>query len=311
MVNSKFVNNDLPKEVLSEEKYKKTARKINKVGKCIVFIGGGIGLCLIIIGLVMKSNQHGVDLNRNADQSLIESSNEFRAAKEKLAEQQQIVADLESGAAVIKAESDLDAATAKRKELNAKVEAEKIEITQKYDDAWYGLDPFKQDDQIDEIRAKLKTIDDKYRFELQESAKNVRTAETALRSARDGVTSAIKERLQSAEQSVQSAISWAENKMKSENAKTLMIFVAIGAPLTMFSLMIGGILLLISRQREISAHMAQAAIPVAGERMVKMSAYTGEAMSNVVDSLDESGALDKIAKTGAKFMGRSTDEKNT
>ncbi|MDR0957500.1 MAG: hypothetical protein LBM09_02920 [Candidatus Nomurabacteria bacterium] len=277
-----MINNDYPTGVTSEQKYQKASGKLKTAAFCVW------GVALLIAGIIVFSN-----LAKSASYD-----GQINDVKAKMAGIDQKITD---------ANKKLTDTEEEWQDLKDEYE-DKLEEGLEELDAQYG-DPRPSDAKYKEKQNALKNLEEKYSTSTSSDNYEEYYGSGVFGGKKGKVTKIEKEisDLESEKRNIEyKELSPLEGKKNSVGHGN---FFAI-APL-MFGGMIGLMLFMTSKQRHIAAYQAQSMAPVAGETMVKMSGYAGEAMSNVVDSMDKSGALDKIAKMGVKMQNKTMDEMNT
>jgi len=267
-----MIQNDLPTEVLTEEKYQAQKKKLKTIALCLIGAGVAISLTIGIIGF-LNSDAHTAGRKRSDFEQLLQ---EEEAAF--LANYETVKSDAET--------------------LATKIDQEKRAIVADYDLLSYS--------QISsDERLELKRVDQKHQSEIKAMQKEVsnlgfgvdfRCGETSMCEIHDPFNRAEKfeidkngsEKLRQLETDAKHSEFFSSSSLPAVIIPALIPLVMLGS--------IGFMLLLMAHQRNIAAFGAQGTLPVASEGIGKLT-----------KSLDDNGTLDIIAETGAKMMAKSAD----
>ena len=276
------IDNDLPKNILSEEKYQSNKKKIKGIAFGCIILGITISLILVVVNLMGNIDAE----NDYADEQI---------KYEQLLNQEKTAFEEKNRAALEKAETLIE-------EINIEsfAVADDASISEFDRHSAYSKIDRKYAAQISEVNAELPSgcsVTGSAIFSYELFGNDCSAPEFKI--FFDG-SKKLKE--------LDTELARSSNKKAGDLFLTPKLLASFFPLILLGGL--GGMMFLFAHQREIAAHQAQGIVPVAGESLVKMSGYTGEAVSNVIDSMDKNGALDKIAKAGAKFTGKTIDEKN-
>lgn len=260
------------KEFLTEERYEKTNKKVKTIGFTLMGIGLTVAICLVAAGLI-KTNEIKEKYSKEKYDNLIsETKEQLDAEKENL---KTILANLEADI-----QDELD-------EIK-KLERVKFEG---FNDAYY-----KRQDRMDEIKKQIKPI--------QEDIYDIENC------IEDSICMSNNDKLEKYQTLNSKYLEYKntdlEHKIKWETSDYTFLY-ALAFMALFIGFGFGGMIILMSKRRELLAYTAQQVMPIAQEGMEKMAPSVGKAGKTIMDEM--APAYGKLAKEISKNIKEGLDDK--